>query len=367
MTKDYYDVLGVDRNAEKEDIKKAYKKLAKKYHPDLNKEEGATEKFKEINEAASVLADDEKRKQYDQFGNAEDFKKASGYSGFDSSDYAGFNDFDDIFDIFTKGFGFNFGGQRRGPQRGNDLLYEFAITLEEASDGVKKEIKVPRLEKCSKCNGSGAESGSDVITCTSCHGSGYEKKVTRTPFGMVQTTRTCSKCKGSGEIIKNACKTCDGTGLVRKTRTIEVKIPKGADDGLRLRIPNEGEAGEKGAEPGDLYIEVRVLPHNVFKRHGEDLSIEVSIPFTVAALGGEIKVPTLTGKAALKIPPGTQTDTIFKMKGKGMPHLHSSEHGSQNVKIIINIPEKLSKKQRELLMEFDKESKKSGFFKGMFE
>ncbi|MFH1316637.1 MAG: molecular chaperone DnaJ [Candidatus Woesearchaeota archaeon] len=373
MAKDYYDILGVDKKSTKEEIKKAYKKLAKKYHPDLNKDPDASDKFKEINEAASVLGDDTKRHQYDQFGNADDFKRASGFSGFDSSDFSGFNsafDFEDIFDrIFGGGSGFGTGGKSRARRqsRGRDLLFELVINLEDAANGIKKEIKVPRLEKCNKCDGSGAESKSDIITCPTCHGSGYEKRTARTPFGLFQTTTTCSKCKGEGEYIKDECKECDGTGLMRKTRNIEVTIPKGVEDGMRLRISKEGEAGERGSVPGDLYVEVHVLPHKIFRREGDDLYIEVAIPFTIAALGGEIKVPTLEGKASLKIPSGTQTDTVFKMRGKGMPDINGSGNGSQNIKVIVSVPEKLNKKQKDLLKQFDKESENNGFWKKVFE
>lgn len=363
MAKDYYKTLGVSKGATKEEIKKAYKHMAKKYHPDLNKEPDATEKFKEINEAASVLADDDKRRQYDQFGDADAYKKASGYSGFDSSDFAGYSsfDFDDIFESF---FGGSMRGRgRQGPRRGRDLLYGLEITLEEAAFGTKKDIKVPRLEKCDVCKGTGAESKSDIKQCTVCHGTGYEKKTARTPFGLFQTTSTCHKCKGRGEIIENECTECDGTGLVRKTRTINVKIPKGADNGIRLRVPGEGEAGENNADPGDLYVEIHVQEHEAFRREGDDIFVEFSIPFTVAILGGEIKVPTLEGKATLKIPPGTQTDTIFKMKGKGIDDIHGHGKGDENVKIIVSIPEKINKRQREILEEFEKEGKKSGFWK----
>jgi len=228
MAKDYYKILGVEKNADKDQIKRAYKKMAKKFHPDMNKDENASEKFKEINEAASVLGDDQKRQQYDQFGDPDSFKAASGYSGFDSSDFTNFAsafDFEDLFDrIFggSSNYGFT-RSQRRRARRGNDLLFELAITLEDAAKGIKKDIKVPRLEKCSDCDGSGAESRSDIISCPSCHGSGYEKKIARTPFGLFQTTTTCSKCRGTGEFIKKECHTCDGTGLVKNGYALQEK------------------------------------------------------------------------------------------------------------------------------------------------
>ncbi|MBU90567.1 molecular chaperone DnaJ [Candidatus Woesearchaeota archaeon] len=367
MTKDYYKILGVEKNSTKEEIKKAYKKLAKKYHPDLNKEKDAAEKFKEINEAAAVLADDEKRTQYDQYGTTADQFK--GFEGFDFSDFMsdtgrGF-DFDSIFEGF-------FGGrspfrQRRGPRRGADLRYDLEITLNEAAAGVTKHIVVPRLEQCTKCHGSGAESESDIINCPDCNGSGMQKRTQRTPFGLFSTTTTCGKCRGQGKYIKEECAVCDGTGVVKKTRKLEIKVPAGAEEGTNLRVVKEGEAGEKGAEPGDLYVIIYVKEHDIFERHGDDIYVKIPVPFAVAALGGEIEVPTLDEKAKLKIPAGTQNNTIFRMKGKGIPYLHGNGTGNENVEVVIEVPEKLSKKQKELLKEFEKESKKKkGFFSRIF-
>jgi molecular chaperone DnaJ len=368
MAKDYYKILGVDRNATKEEIKRAYKRLAKKYHPDLNKSPGAAEKFKEINEAAAVLGDDQKRQQYDQFGTTAD-QFAGGFQGFDFSDFmsdisdSGF-DFDTIFESF---FGAPFGRRRRRPQRGSDLRYDLEITLKEAATGTAKHIVVPRLEKCGKCDGTGAELKSDIVDCPQCNGTGVYRKTQRTPFGIFSTTTTCSKCRGQGKYIKNECAVCDGTGVVKKTRKIEIKVPAGAETGTNLRIAGEGEAGEKGAPPGDLYIVVHVKKDGVFERHGDDIYVKVDLPFTVAALGGEIEVPTLDKKAKLKIPPGTQSNTIFRMKGKGIPHLHGGGAGNQNVEVVISVPQRLTKRQKELLKEFEKESKKKGFFKRVFE
>jgi len=415
MAKDYYKILGVSKNATKEEIKKAYKNLAKKYHPDVNKEDDTAEKFKEINEAASVLGDDEKRAQYDQFGDAESFKRSSGFRGFDSSDF-GFDftdsasfDFGDIFDRFF-GTG-SFGSRRREREsRGSDLRYDLEITLEEAAFGATKTLTIPRLEKCEKCDGTGAESDSDIVECSQCSGSGYEKRTQRTPFGIISTTRTCSKCHGSGaesdsdivncpdcngagvrrqtqrtpfgifattatcrkcnghgKYIKKECALCDGTGVVKNTRKLEIKIPAGAEEGTNLRVAGEGEAGEKGTEAGDLYIIIHVKEHETFERHGDDIYVKMPIPFAIAALGGEVEVPTLEGKARLKIPAGTQNNTIFRMKGKGIPYLHGHGQGNQNVEVIIEVPENLNKKQKELLKEFEKESKdKKGFFNWMF-
>ena len=368
MTKDYYKTLGVESNATKEQIKKAYKKLAKKYHPDLNKSKDADEKFKEINEAAAVLADDEKRTKYDQYGTtAEQF--GHGFEGFDFSDFmsdvsgAGF-DFDSIFEGF-------FGGrspfrQKRGPRRGADLRYDMEITLNDAAEGAKRHIVIPRLEPCTKCHGSGAESESDIVSCPDCNGSGIKKRTQRTPFGLLSTTTTCGKCTGQGKYIKEECVVCDGTGIVKKTRKLEINVPAGAEEGTNLRFHREGESGEKGAEPGDLYVIIHLKEHEIFERHGDDIYVKVPIQFTIAALGGEIEVPTLDGKAKLKIPAGTQNNTIFRMEGKGIPYLHDHDRGDENVEVVIEVPERLSKKQKELLKEFEQASKKKGFFGKIF-
>ena len=370
--KDYYKTLGVDKNASKADIKKAYKKLAKKYHPDLNPDDAeAAEKFKEINEAAAILGDEEKRRQYDQFGTTAEGFRGFGAQGFDFSDFmqdiGGFGfDFDSIFDRFFGGGGGFSRRRRAGPRRGADLESDVEITLEEAAKGIKKDIVVPRLEHCDKCNGTGAESPSDIVTCPECNGSGVSKRTQRTPFGMFMTTTTCGKCKGTGKFIKKECAVCDGTGLVRKTRKVEVPIPKGIDTGTTVRKRGEGEAGESGAPQGDLYVNVYVKEHDVFEREGDNLNVTVSIPFTVAALGGKIEVPTLFGKESLAIPTGTQSNTVFELKGKGLPHLNSDYKGSEKVEIVVKVPKKLTKKQKELLKEFEKESKKKGFLKGVF-
>ena len=368
MAKDYYKILGVDRNASKEEIKKAYKQLAKKHHPDINKEAGAAEKFKEINEAAAVLGDDEKRSQYDQFGDADAFKKASGARGFDASDFGfDFSDFGsfDFGDVFDRFFG---GGtsRRRGPRQGADLRYDMEITLEDAALGTTKTIAIPKLMKCDKCHGSGAENPSDLVTCPDCHGHGRVQRTQRTPFGIFATTSTCSKCRGRGEYIRNECPLCDGTGVMKKNQRLEIKIPAGAEEGTNLRLSGEGEAGERSARAGDLYIVLHVKEHDTFEREGNDLKITVPVSFGIAALGGEIEVPTLNGEATLKIPAGTQSSTVFRMKGKGIPHLHGYGVGDQLVEVTIHVPERLTKKQKELISEFEKESGKKGFLKEMF-
>ena len=366
--KNYYKVLGVDKNATKEDVKEAYKKLAKQYHPDLNKSPDATEKFKEINEAAAMLSDEQKRAQYDQHGAAGE--QASGFSGFDYSDFmsdiGGFGfDFDNIFESF-------FGGRQAGAsrarrrQRGSDLRYDMEIELEDAAFGASKSIEIPRLEECGKCVGTGAESKSDIVSCNECDGKGVTTRTQRTPFGLFSTTATCRKCRGEGKYVKNGCSQCGGKGVVRKTRDIEVKVPEGAVDGTNLRIQGGGEAGEKGVSPGDLYIVIHVKPHKIFERHSNDIYVKARLAFTTAALGGEIEVPTLKGKASLKVPSCTQSNTVFRMKGLGIPDLHSHHVGDEYVEVIICVPEKLTKKQKQLLEEFDRENQEKGFFKGVF-
>jgi molecular chaperone DnaJ len=351
--KDYYDVLGVDKSASKDQIKKAYKKLAKKYHPDLNKEKGAEAKFKEVSEAAAILGDENKRQQYDQYG-SESFKQGGGPQGggFGGFDFSGAGtDFDDIFDnlgdMFGGGFGFG-GRESRSSRRnrGNDLRADMKITLEEAAFGIKKSIKIRKQESCEKCDGAG---GSDQVTCTECRGAGRVTLARRTPFGVFQTTTTCRACSGTGETIKNVCSKCDGTGTVKKEKQIEIDIPEGVEDGSRLRLSGQGEAGFRNGTSGDLYVIIHVEEHELFQRHENDIYLEMPISFVQAALGTEIKVPTLKGKATIKIPAGTQTGTIFKMKNKGIPYLHSYGTGDQLIKVIVHTPETLTKKQKDLI------------------
>lgn len=374
MAKDYYDLLGVSKTATKEEIKAAYKKLAKKYHPDINKDAGASEKFKEINEAASVLGDDKKKAEYDQFGTVGSQGGMGGAGGgFSGFDFSNFNfgsgssgsfgeefDFGDIFDAFTgggfSGFGRRGSGSRRQSYRGNDLRYDLEITLEDVAKGIETHISLAKLETCRKCAGSGAEDPDSEVSCTGCNGSGRITKTQRTPFGIFQTTTVCPKCRGEGKIIETPCKECHGEGRVRQSKRLTVKIPAGVDDSTRLRVAGEGEAGQKGGSPGDLYVFVSVKPHKLFERKGDDISLEVPISFSQAALGDTIEVPTLDGKAKLKITPGTQTNTVFRMAGKGIPHLNSYGEGSENVKVIVETPKKLSRKQKELLESLAKES-----------
>jgi molecular chaperone DnaJ len=360
MSDDYYETLGVEKGASKTEIKKAYKKLAKKYHPDLNKDNPkSADKFKEINEAASVLGDDKKREQYDRFGKAG--SGGQGFNGFDFSNMGGFGfDFDEIFDTF---FGSGQRG-RRGPRRGSDLEYEMEITLEEAAEGINKTIDVPRLENCEECNGSGAESDGDIEVCGTCKGRGSVIRQQRTPFGIFQTQTTCPHCQGQGKSIKNKCKKCNGEGRVRKTSKLEVDVPAGVFNNARLRIAGAGQAGPKGGPSGDLFIRIYMKEHEIFKRVKDDIYLDAHISFAQAVLGDEIKVPILLGEAKMKIPSGTQSHTIFRLKGKGIPHLQSYGDGDQNVRVIVDVPNSISKKEKDLLKEFDKGVKKK---KNLFE
>ena len=359
--KDYYKILGVSKTATKEEIKSAYKKLAKQYHPDINKDANATDKFKEINEAASVLGDDSKRSQYDQHGSDferkyhQDFNQR--YSGQDFDDM----DFGDVFEMFFGG-GFS---QRSGGKnsRGRDLRYDMTITLEEAAKGVKKSVTLEKPETCEDCDGKGGE---DYDKCNDCNGQGVKRVRQQTPFGIFESRVTCKKCGGHGQIIKNECTTCDGEGVITQKKTLEVNIPAGVDSGAQLRLREEGEA-VKGGTTGDLYVFIDVKQHKYFEREEDDILLDVPISVTQAMLGDEIEVPTLEGKATLKIPAGTQPETIFKMKGKGVAHLNSHGTGDELVKVKVEIPEKLSRKQEELIREFEKESgKKKNIFEKLF-
>ena len=366
MTKrDYYEVLGINKNATKEEIKKAYWGLAKKYHPDVNKEDAdAEEKFKEISEAYSVLSDDEQRGKYDQFGHTgEGF---SGFGGYGGQDFSGFSGFGDIFDVFDM-----FGGRQKrpGPRRGADLSYEIEIDLEDAAFGAEKGIKIPRNESCPHCKGSRAEPGTQPTTCPACGGSGQRAQSSNRGFSQFFNITPCNVCQGRGQYIEKPCKTCEGKGTQKKYRSINVKIPVGVESGTRLKMRGEGEAGELGALNGDLYIVVRVKPHPIFTRTGNDIILNIPISFTQAALGDEIKVPTLDGNVKLKIPSGTQTGTAFRLKGKGIPNLRGYGKGDQRIKVKVTTPTNLNTKQKELLKEFGRsdsetkaESKKGGFF-----
>lgn len=347
--RDYYEVLGVSQTASQDDIKKAYRSLARKLHPDVNKDDpGAEDKFKEVSEAYEMLSDTERRAQYDRFGHQDPAQGAgSGFGGF-QGDFGGIND---IFDMFFGG-----GGRTRGPARGVDLEYTLGIEFKDAAFGLNREIEIPRTETCDVCGGSGAKPGTKVDTCATCRGTGVQEFVTNTPLGRMVNRRACPTCKGAGKRIVTPCTACRGAGTVRKRRKIDVKIPPGVDTGTRLRITGAGEAGDSGAPPGDLYIVIRVNKHDFFDREGNDIYCEVPITFIQAALGDEITVPTLYGRETIRIPEGTQTGTVFHLRSKGMPRLGNGvARGDQHVRVILQTPSRLTERQRELLRELSKE------------
>ncbi len=343
---DYYEVLGVSKTADEREIKKAYKRLAMKYHPDRNPgDTQAEEKFKEVKEAYEILTDDQKRAAYDQYGHAAFEQGGMGGGGFGGGFGGGGADFGDIFgDVFGDIFG---GGRRQRAARGSDLRYNMELTLEEAVRGVSKEIRIPTLQECDTCHGSGAKAGSKPQTCTTCQGAGQVQM--RQGFFTVQ--QPCPTCQGRGTIIKDPCNSCHGHGRVEKTKTLSVKIPAGVDTGDRIRLSGEGEAGEQGAPAGDLYVQVSVKKHPIFEREDNNLYCEVPINFAMAALGGEIEVPTLDGRVKLKIPAGTQTDKLFRMRGKGVKSVRGGPVGDLLCRVVVETPVNLSEKQKELLSE----------------
>jgi molecular chaperone DnaJ len=347
--RDYYEVLGVARTATDTEIKRAYRTLAIKYHPDKNPDDHtAEEKFKEAAEAYSVLSDAQKRNSYDRFGHAGVGSGAG--AGFGGAQGAGFSNIEDIFDLF--GFGDMFGGARGGrtssrtsAQRGADLRYDLEISLEEAATGKEEKLRIPRLETCDACEGKGAEKGSEPETCITCSGSGQS----RYQQGFFSVMRTCPNCSGTGRIIKNPCKKCHGAGRVEKEKTLEIKIPAGVETGSRLRVNGEGESGTNGGMTGDLYVVIHVAEHELFERQGSNLYASVPISFAQAALGAEIKVKTLDGEENLKIPAGTQTGTVFRVKNQGMPILGGRGKGDLFVAVSLVTPKTLTKEQRKLL------------------
>ncbi|MCL6516344.1 molecular chaperone DnaJ [Alicyclobacillus sp.] len=351
--RDYYEVLGVSRSASADEIKRAYRKLARQYHPDVNKEDpNAAEKFKEINEAYEVLSDPQKRAHYDQFGHADPTAGMGGAGPDFGQGFGGFGDFSGFGDIFDMFFG---GGRPRGPQRGQDLEYELEIDFEDAAFGVEEEIQVPRMETCSTCEGSGAKPGTRVERCPVCNGTGEQQNVVNTPFGRMVNRRVCTACRGRGVRIPHPCEDCHGTGRRRVRRTVSIRVPAGVDTGTRLRIPGAGEASPNGGQPGDLHIIIRVRPHDVFERDGTNVYVDFPLTFVQAALGDEVEVPTLDGKVKLRIPEGTQSGTTFRLRGKGIPKLGSNTRGDQHVRVHVITPTHLTERQRELLRELGKE------------
>lgn len=354
MKRDYYEVLGVSKSAGLDEIKKAYRKIAKENHPDVNPgDKQAEERFKEATEAYAVLSSPEKKAKYDQYGHAGvDFNGQGGFSGGfgDFSDFADFG-LGNIFEMFFGG-GMGGGSRRHGPSRGSDLRYDLSITLHEAAFGAKKEIEIPLSETCTNCGGSGAAPGTNPKTCSQCGGTGQIRSVQRTPFGQVATTRACTTCNGQGTIITTPCSKCNGRGKVREVKRIEVNIPAGSEEGLSLRYSGKGEAGERGGPSGDLYVVLNVRTHEFFERRGDDIYCEIPITFVQAALGAEIDVPTIHGNVKMSIPEGTQTSKIFRIKGKGVPHRRGNGNGDQHVRVVVTTPTKLSEHQKELLREF---------------
>ena len=372
--RDYYEVLGLDKSADEAAIKKAYRTLAKKYHPDMNPGDAEAEKnFKEVNEAYAVLSDAEKKSSYDQFGHAG--VDGQGFEG----GFGGFGGGFDASDIFGDIFGSFFGGgmsgsqsRRNGPMRGNDILQRVTISFEEAAFGCKKEISYGRVEKCPECEGSGAKKGTTVETCPTCHGSGTVRVQQRTMLGMMQTTKTCDDCGGSGKKIKEPCAYCKGKGYVKNTKKLEVTIPAGIDDGQKVAIRSQGDSGRNGGAAGDLIIAVSVRPHPIFERDGYNIYCEVPITFAEAALGADIQIPTLEGKETYTIPEGTQHGTAFTLRGRGIPYVNSKSRGDLIFAVSVETPKGLSSEQKELLRKFadslgeKNNTKKSGFIKKFF-
>ena len=363
--RDYYEVLGVEKNASDAELKSAYRKQAKKYHPDLNKDNTDADKhFKEVNEAYQVLGDADKKGQYDQFGHAAfDPASGGGGSGFGGAGGAGgFGDFGDIFESF---FG---GGTRQrnnnGPVRGNDLRYNMEIAFEKAAFGLKRDVKIRRSENCGECAGSGAQKGTSKRTCSTCNGTGQVRQQRQSAFGNFVNVVPCQTCGGKGEIIDTPCNSCRGTGKAQKTRTISVNVPAGIDNGQVITLRGEGDAGVKGGASGDLQIAIYVKAHKYFKRDGYNLYLDMPISFIDATLGRDLEVPTLDGKLKYKIPEGTQTGTTFRLKRKGIKYLRSEVHGDLYVKIIIETPKKISEKQKSLLREYEAltKSKSKSFY-----
>lgn len=353
--RDFYEVLGLNKGASESDIKKAYRKLAKEYHPDKNPgDKEAEAKFKEVNEAYSILSDAEKKSRYDQFGHAGvDPNYGAGQGGFGG--FGGFGGMDfDMGDIFSSFFGGGASASRRnGPVDGDDVLTRIVISFEEAAFGCQKTIEFPRTETCSKCSGSGAEPGTQPETCSKCHGTGQIRFQQRTMLGMMQSTRPCDVCGGTGKIIKDPCKNCRGTGTERKRKKFDATIPAGINEGERILLRNQGNAGKRGGMNGDLIVEINIRPHPVFERRGSDIYCEVPISFAEATLGAEITIPTLEGKESFKIPEGTQTGTRFSLKGKGIPIIRTNRRGNLYFTVQIEVPTDLSKHQKELLRQFD--------------
>ena len=353
--RDYFEVLGVSKNASEDEIKRAYKKLARKYHPDMNPgDKEAEEKFKEVNEANEVLSNPEKKAKYDQFGFAGvDPNYGAGQGGYGG---AGGFDFGDLGDIFGSFFGGGFGGGGRrnpnAPQRGESIRASLSVEFTEAAFGCEKSITIDRSEQCPTCKGKGCAPGTTPEVCTQCHGTGTVTQAQRTPFGMMQSQTVCPKCRGRGQIIHQPCPDCRGAGAVRKRRTIQVNIPAGIDNGQTISLRGQGHSGKNGGPAGDLLITVMVRPHEIFRRDGTAVFCEAPITFTQAVLGGTLEIPTIDGKVKYDIPEGTQSGTVFRLRGKGLPVLNGRGRGDQYVTVNIETPRNLNREQKEALKKF---------------
>lgn len=382
--RDYYEVLGVSKDASDDDLKKAYRQLAKQYHPDLNPgDKIAEQKFKEANEAYEVLSDKQKRARYDQFGHAGvDPSYGGGSGGAYGGGFGGFGDFGDLGDIFSDFFGGGFGGGGRrqnpnAPRRGGDLHIGCTIGFFEACKGTKQTVTISRQESCPDCNGSGSAPGHDPQTCPDCNGSGQVRVTQRTPLGSISTTRSCTRCGGRGKIVSDPCRKCNGSGRVRQSRSIEINIPAGIDDGQTLAVRGQGDSGQNGGPSGDLNVTVSVRPDTLFKRDGYDIWCEIPLTYSQAVFGDELTVPTIDGKVKYTIPEGTQPGTVFRLKGKGVQNLNGRGRGDQYVEATIEVPKGLNKAQKDALKNFDdlltdekQYEKRKGFFdklKDMFE
>lgn len=372
--RDYYEVLGVARTASDDEIKSAYRKLAKKYHPDLNPDDKtAEEKFKEVGEAYEILSDKEKRARYDQFGHAGVDPNYGAGGGFEGG--FGGVDLGDLFGDLFGGFGGFGGGARRAnpnaPRKGADVRVSVVLSFMEAVHGCKKTVSVNRQDVCGECGGTGAAKGQSPETCPSCHGTGYVTVQNRTPFGVMQSTQPCTRCGGRGKIIKSPCAKCHGTGKTSSTKRVEITIPAGVDDDKMLRMGGLGDAGTNGGPSGDLIIVLTVRPDAMFERDGFDIHVSVPITFSQAVLGAQIEVPTIDGKVEYDVPEGTQSGTLFRLRGKGIPYINGRGRGDQYVKVVVEIPRKLSKAQREALGKFeeslreDNYEQRKGFFKSL--
>lgn len=373
--KDYYEVLGLTKGASDDEIKKAYRKLSKKYHPDINKEADAEEKFKEISEAYEILSDSQKKAAYDQYGHAgTDPNYGGGFSGFEGFNggfsSSGFGGFEDIFDSFFGGGGRSV--DPNAPRQGADLQYTISLKFEEAIFGVEKEIKYNREDVCETCDGNGAKPGTQPETCHKCHGAGTINVERQTPLGRVMSRQTCDVCHGTGKEIKHPCPTCHGSGHVKKAHKVKVKVPAGVEDGQQMRLTSQGEAGINGGPYGDLYVIFSVEQSDIFEREGAEIFYELPLNFVQAALGDEVKVPTVHGNVKLKIPAGTQTGTKFRLRGKGAPRLRGGANGDQHVTIKLVTPKQLNEEQKEALRQFAKaggqtlnEQQEDGFFDKM--